>query len=269
MSDDASNKLASQGLCCIPEHPDVGVGRINPEGYFRIVSRGLCRLLGYSRRQLLEKTLSDVTHAGDRHKEEELAETLRDSNNTSYSMTKRCVRRNGSNVVVNETCAVVRDAGGLPTEYIVLVSANRTNVTQDLLELSLDAKRGCLLIIDRRGLILAANSRAERLFACERDGLVGQRVKGILPQASTPCWNRDRERPPVMYVRRGDGSVFPVAVRIMPLERNDKRFLIVSITEYKGPRRVRRQRLTSEPALGRRVVYSIVQTRNRARSSSK
>jgi PAS domain S-box-containing protein len=65
-------------------------------------------MLGYQRRDLLQKTFKELTHPDDRSREAEIIDELVRGTETSYEIEKRYLRRYGSSVWVKETSSAVR-----------------------------------------------------------------------------------------------------------------------------------------------------------------
>lgn len=117
---------------------------------------------------------------------------------------------------------------------------------------------GCL-VVDRDGVIRAANPRAEDLFGWSPEELVGQRIEVLVPEANRGGHSGHRSRfvadphnRPMgvgldLRGRRRDGSTFPVEISLSPwtADAGDMRVIctVRDVTEY------RRLRNFSEGAL--------------------
>jgi PAS domain S-box-containing protein len=73
----------------------VGIKRLDPEGRFLEVNDKLCDILGYPRSELLRLSLKEVTHPEDLPVELEQVRRLLSREIASYSIEKRCVRKDG------------------------------------------------------------------------------------------------------------------------------------------------------------------------------
>ncbi len=99
----------------------IGMAIIDLEGVWLRVNGALCALLGYPEEILLTKRLQDITHPDDlevdrRHIRRLLAGKIQD-----YRLEKRYVRANGSVIWVLLAVGLIRDAGGVPTSFVVHV----------------------------------------------------------------------------------------------------------------------------------------------------
>lgn len=114
----------------------------------------------------------------------------------------------------------------------------------ELLEATPDAH----VVVDRRGLIMACNTQAERLFGYEHGAMHGQPVDALLPESLRERHEHQRDdyfaRPRLrtmdtgleLFGKRRDGAEFPVEISLAPLQ-TDSGMLVSSairdITERK------------------------------------
>jgi PAS domain S-box-containing protein len=77
-------------------------------------NRALCEMLGYSQRELLERTLTDLMHPDDRKSDSALAGRLLRGEIPSYRQERRCLTRDGREVWLDLTALLVRDTQDAP-----------------------------------------------------------------------------------------------------------------------------------------------------------
>src|SRR5438309_15055 len=78
------------------EQAAVGIAHVAPDGRWLCVNRKLCRMLGYTREELLALTFQHVTHGDDLGADLSLVKQVLAGERESYSMDKRYVRKDGS-----------------------------------------------------------------------------------------------------------------------------------------------------------------------------
>ena len=86
------------------------------------VNQKFCEIVGYSGEELLARTYLDLTHPQDRHRDlKALARVLRGKTD-SWSIEKRCVRKDGSAIWVGVNGAVLRDEDGRAVRIMAMFS---------------------------------------------------------------------------------------------------------------------------------------------------
>ncbi len=104
----------------------------------------------------------------------------------------------------------------------------------------LEAAPDAIVIVNERGVIVAVNARAERLFGYEQGELLGQPIEILLPDQMRELHTGHRRdytsRPETrpmgidldLVSRRKDGTVFPVEISLSPFE-SDRGPLVISV----------------------------------------
>jgi PAS domain S-box-containing protein len=90
-----------------------GFGQVDLDGRFTLVNERFCEIAGWSREELMGKTLFDITHPDDRARNVPLFDRAVAAG-TPYAHEKRYVRKDGSIVWVNNSVSVIRRATGEP-----------------------------------------------------------------------------------------------------------------------------------------------------------
>jgi PAS domain S-box-containing protein len=81
--------------------PGVGMLQADPPAFrFTQVNQKLCEITGYSAQELLTKTYIGLTHPQDRKRDMEALARVLHAKTNSWSIDKRCVRKNGSVISV-------------------------------------------------------------------------------------------------------------------------------------------------------------------------
>ena len=102
-----------------------GIGMLQadaPAFRFTRVNQKFCEIAGYSAEELLAKTYIGLTHPQDRQRDmRELTRMLRGKAD-SWSIEKRCTRKDGSVVFVGINGAVLRDGAGRAVRILAMIS---------------------------------------------------------------------------------------------------------------------------------------------------
>ena len=100
------------------EHSPVGMTVAGPDGTLRSANRALCSMLGYTEDMLRGMPFQALTHPDDLPAHLALFEATIAGERSSYRITKRCVRADGSTLWGDLSVALVRADDGSPWHLI-------------------------------------------------------------------------------------------------------------------------------------------------------
>ncbi len=89
-----------------------GIAHIDMDGRFLRVNRSLCAMLGFSEKELLGRTVKELSHPDDRDKTDAARARVLSGERESMRFQKRYLRKDGATLWVDVTVALVRDAEG-------------------------------------------------------------------------------------------------------------------------------------------------------------
>jgi PAS domain S-box-containing protein len=93
------------------EQAAIGIKQVSLDGKLLAVNAALCRMLDYSREELLAKTYTDIIDARDRALEQALFESMLAGTRQSYVIEKRYIKKNGEPIWVRATWSLARKSG--------------------------------------------------------------------------------------------------------------------------------------------------------------
>ena len=99
----------------------VGIAVGSLEGRFLRVNGAFCLMLGYDERELLQKSVRDLTHTDDLQSVEDFPQRLLAALSRPRVYEKRCLRKDGSTVWVRIEGTLVRSTEDAPQYFVVLV----------------------------------------------------------------------------------------------------------------------------------------------------
>jgi len=103
--------------------PGVGMLQADPPAFrFTQVNQKLCEITGYSAQELLSKTYLGLTHPEDRQRDMDALARVLQAKANSWSIDKRCLRKDGSVVWVRVNGAALRDVAGRVVRLLAMVS---------------------------------------------------------------------------------------------------------------------------------------------------
>lgn len=103
------------------ENAPIGMSLVAPDGRFIRVNNEMCEIVGYTRDELLQHHFQDITHPADLATDVALTEGLLAGEQRAYEAEKRYVRPDGSDVWVQMSVSLARDADDEPLYFITQV----------------------------------------------------------------------------------------------------------------------------------------------------
>ena len=180
-SSDAALSESEDPLRIIFEEISVAIAQVGLDGQFLQVNSKLCEMTGYSREQLLTKSIFDFSHPDERGVERFYLR-LANSNKPIPKLERRYICQNGMVIWVNVTVSVVRNAQGKPKYYIGQIeditkhkqvqTASRCSKEQ-LRSLIAEKASEMIAILDSQGCINYASPYVKQLLGYEPTDLVG------------------------------------------------------------------------------------------------
>lgn len=145
------------------ESAGAGIALVKPSGAWLEVNDELCKIVNYSRDELLKLTFQDITHPEDLNKDMDLLHQLISNKIDRYQFEKRYIRKDGSPVWVEITVTKHTTARN-EVDYLIAI-INDINVAKET-EFALDALRKTLeeKVSQRTDELRQANESLSRAF---------------------------------------------------------------------------------------------------------
>ncbi len=233
------------------ENAAVGIAHTHPEGWFLRVNEKFCAIVGYPRKELLEKTWRDITHPDDLAASIDVSAAALRGESPGLPLEKRYLRKDGSLVWVELFVSPQRDAAGAPGYLIAIIQdiSQRKRLEEALRESEkrfrtfVDHATDAFFLQDDQLVVVDVNRQACQSLGYTRDELVGMTPLDFDPDV-TPAMlaeiGRTLDVGEVLVFesrhRRKDGSVFPVEVRGRLFWEGGRRLTVAmarDITEHK------------------------------------
>ncbi|HWB87343.1 MAG TPA: PAS domain S-box protein [Bryobacteraceae bacterium] len=103
------------------EEGPLGLALVGRDYRFVKVNSALCRMVGYSEAELIQKTFAEITHPDDIFADVELAERLFKREIPFFRMQKRYVKKTGEVIWINLTASIILKPDGEPLHGIAMV----------------------------------------------------------------------------------------------------------------------------------------------------
>ena len=223
-----------------------GIGHLSPAGRWLQANETLCDIVGFSRKELLARTLRETTHPEDNPELQAGMQQVLAGSNQTMSLDVRAVRKDGFPVWVNLTMTPVRyAAGGIRYIAATIEDISGRRRMEDGLRLFRTAVQSLPLgitISDMDGKVIFLNAAEAKMHGYTVDELLGRDARQLAPPlrrtgpslrelmarnliGSSP-FTRDAEN-----IRR-DGTVFPVTISSMPVrDMRGEPLGLVSVSE--------------------------------------
>lgn len=255
------------------ENAAVGIAHRDATGRFLRVNEKFCDILGYTREEMLQKTVRDITHPDDLADSIDALSALWQGESHTLRLEKRYVRKDGSLVWGELFGSLQRDAAGKPAYDISIVNdiSERKRLEEELRaseerrRLILDNAHDAFIAMSADGLITEWNRHAEITFGWPRAEAVGRvlsetiippqfreaHTRGLarfLAAGEGPMLNRVLEVPAL----RRDGREFPAEISIAPVHLGEQCLFVAfvrDVTERKrAEEELRRAKEAAEAA---------------------
>jgi diguanylate cyclase (GGDEF)-like protein/PAS domain S-box-containing protein len=233
-----------------------GLAHVSLDGVFLRVNRRLCEITGYDERELVGRSVKDVSHPEDRDTTDELRMRMRAGEVESVRFEKRYQRKDGSLLWVNLTVALARNARGEPLHEISVIEditeRKEREAALQRFRTALDASADMVFLFRLRdGRLLDFNQSAFIYLGYAREELLKLRAEdirtdvtsdGLLAEISDLLEAPGRSSISVTEYRRKDGSTFPVESRRSLLDTPQGRVLVVNSRDLSERRSAERRR---------------------------
>ncbi len=224
---------AEQRFNLVFESVGVPVGHVATDGRWLRVNPALCQLLGYSREQLLEKSLLDAMHAEDRTNW--LAQSQR-------QLKFRLMRQDGSELWVVIHASPVHSAAE-DAEYLICTITDVTRLVETehhrmMGEFSLNRASYAIAWTSDAGRMLQTNAAFRELYGYSEEELRGVSLTDLVPLAGRQSWAdfwhsmSDGERHNIATLgQRKDGTAFPMEMEVNPFTFEGKDYCILFVRD--------------------------------------
>lgn len=173
---------------------NISVGMVlgAPDGSFIEVNPAFCQFLGYTTAELLQLTVEEITHPGDREMSRQQRSPSLKGTNSSYTYEKRYLRKDGSTVWGQVSSNWFYGADGSPIYAVGLIQdiTERKRMEEALRESEERFRRlyndtpAMLHSIDQNGRLLSASNYWLEVLGYERSEVLGRKSTEFLTEAS-------------------------------------------------------------------------------------
>jgi PAS domain S-box-containing protein len=262
-------RASDERLRAILTHAAVGIAVADLSGHFHEANQKFCDALGYSADELRARTFLEITHAEDREATRTEARRLVEGAIRSYTIRKRYVRSDGTDVWGNTTVTLLKGESADAVQFLGIVEDITDRKQAEELRGRLAAVVECsddaIVTKTLDGTITTWNPGAERIFGYTAQEIVGKPITVLIPPDRV-----DEELSILARLKRGeridhyetirrtrDGTLLNVSLSVSPLRDASGRIIGAS----KIARDITRQKRAEEAlrdlyAAGQREIAS-------------
>jgi PAS domain S-box-containing protein len=228
---------------------------VTTDGTIQYWNDGAHLLYGYTGDEILGRTLFETIVPSDPADEKtRRLDTATAAGSAIYESVRR--RKDGTLVWVDVVGRVVSGDDGITLIALSERDITRIKYRRDAQVLQtrfrevLEAAPDAIVIVDESGRIALINSETERLFAYERNQLLGERMEILVPSrfhAGHPHHRKryfaERQTRPMgigldLWGRRSDGTEFPVEISLSPLTVDGSPLAMAAVRDVSGRKRI-------------------------------
>jgi diguanylate cyclase (GGDEF)-like protein/PAS domain S-box-containing protein len=166
------------------EQAAVGMAMVGLDGRWLSVNPKLCATLGDTAEELQRRTFQDITHPDDLATDLDSVSRVLSGEQSTYSMEKRYLHKDGTYAWARLTVSLMRDIDGTPSHFISVVEdIHERRMAQGALadselryRLLMHNLHAGILICSPDVRILYSNPEASRMLGMGADAMVGQPV---------------------------------------------------------------------------------------------
>ena len=159
------------------------------------VNRKMCEITRYAPEELLQMTVSRLTHPDDRRADGELFQAVVRGEVPEYHMEKRYVRKDGTTAWADVHMTVIRDDVGAPLRALATIQdiSQRREAEEERLRLvsAVEQAAESIFITDTGGTIVYVNPAFERITGFSRQEAVGQNPRLFKSGKHDECFYRE------------------------------------------------------------------------------
>jgi len=188
------------------EESAIGMGLTDLKGKFIQVNPAFCRMLGYSKKELISKLITDITYSEDIADQLQYQKKLLSGKIKSYQFQKRYVRKDGKLIWVLLSSTMVNDSNGKPLHIIGQVqdTTEKVNAEEKLKE----SEERFRMIFEKGQFGLAISDSNYKFIAanpafCQMMGYSAKELSALTFADITPPLQRDVDTENVLSMTKG------------------------------------------------------------------
>ena len=165
-------------------HASIGMALTTFDGRFELVNPALCRILGFSEKELLGRSFQEISHPDELPRTLELLDELVAGKREAYQVEKRYFHKRGSPVWVRVDVTLSRSPDGRPRHLIAQIqdisdskrAEEQLREAHTMLSTLVSAAPQAIVAVDLSWQVTLWNGAAERLFGWTTGEVLGRPI---------------------------------------------------------------------------------------------
>ena len=215
------------------EQAAVGIARVTTDGRWLDVNEKLCHIVGYTREELLSRTIQDITYPQDLDAELALIEETLSGERSAYALEQQYIKRSGDCVWIRLTVSLVRADDNTPLYFISIIEDidARKKADEKLREAAavFRSTGEGVMITDTKATIVEVNDAFTYITGYSREEVIGQNTRVLKSGRHDNAFYQDMwgqltehgQWHGEIWNRAKNGSVYPERLTISSVESED------------------------------------------------
>jgi two-component system cell cycle sensor histidine kinase/response regulator CckA len=181
----------------------IGIALISLQGQFLRVNQGLCKILGYSEEELLEKSFLEITYPEDIEISNDVIKYLKSKGTTQASIEKRYIDKKGGIIWVRVNSSLHCSIDGAPLYFIThteeITEQKKAEIKLYEQAALLDKAQDAIIVSDLNYYIIYWNKSAERLYGWTEAEAVSKKITELFTE-----WTIDFSEAQERFLKKGE-----------------------------------------------------------------
>ena len=239
------------------EYSSIGMGVVSPEGKWLQVNNELCKILGYSKKELLQLTFQEITEPEDLKRDMIKLQQLVSGKTDHYNTEKRYIHKNGEIIWVYLAITLIKDDKGRPLHFVSQIidrtiakkAEDQIKKSREELQKIMDESLDIICNLSYQGEVLQINKACKEIWGYEPEELIGtiltklvieEDLEKTLNAAAFVRGGKNLRNFENRY-RKKDGSIVPM---IWSIRGNNSDNTIFAIVQDATEKKVTEEKLT-------------------------
>lgn len=211
----------------------------NVQGYFETVNPQFQKVLGYSKKELLENQFFDFIHPDDIPSTLKEVEKLKKGALT-INFVNRYRKKNGEYLWFEWSTSPDPATGKL---YAIARDITEKKKAENQFRVVVESSPNSIILVNENGEIKLINTKTEELFGYNRSELVGNKIESLTPDIyennHALLWNQFLKSPQArstgvgreLYVKRKDGAEILIEIAFNPISTTEGDLILITIID--------------------------------------